>query len=234
MAGLASIAFTLIILLSSASAKAGDLFTGFHMDDNAEYFTYLGLKEDLPGEFSGLKGFVQLFASGQSYEYESNNQDIEADVQSLTPSLGVAKSLGGGGWTVSALAGPHLRWKKEDGSSNDSGRDFNVGLFVQAEAMYWQETGNFQAIFSYGSLDDFFFGRLRGKLLTFSPETSCCPLFLGFEVAGMGNDDFAALQLGPVAEIAVGRVSLLARGGYQYDDNFGSGGYGGLELYMPF
>ena len=96
MAGLASIAFTLIILLSSASAKAGDLFTGFHMDDNAEYFTYLGLKEDLPGEFSGLKGFVQLFASGQSYEYESNNQDIEADVQSLTPSLGVAKSLGGG------------------------------------------------------------------------------------------------------------------------------------------
>ena len=56
MARLASIAFTLILLLPSASARAGGLFTGFHMDDNAEYFTYLGLQEDLPGEFSGLKG----------------------------------------------------------------------------------------------------------------------------------------------------------------------------------
>lgn len=234
MARLAPIVFALILLLSPESARSGDLFTGFQMDDDAQYFTYLGLREDLPWEVSGLKGYVQLFASGQTYEFESSNQDIDADVQSLTPSLGVTKALAGGPWTVSALAGPQLRWKKEEGFTNDAGRDLDVGVFLQAEAMYWQETGSFHALFSYASLDDFFFGRLRGKLRTFSPESGCCYVFLGFDVAGMGNDDFRAVQIGPLIEVPVGRVFLLTRGGYQNDSSSGSGGYGGLEIYMPF
>lgn len=234
MARLASIAFTLIVVLSPTNARAGALFTGFQMDDDAQYFTYLGLQQDLPWDFSGLRGYVQLFASGQAYEYESSNRDIDAEVQSLTPSLGIAKSLGRGNWTLSTLAGPQLRWKKEDGFPNDSGRDLDVGVFVQAESMYWQETGSFHAIVSYASLDDFFFGRLRGKLRSFSPQTGCCPVFLGFDLVGMGNDDFSALQIGPLVEVPLGRVFLLTRGGYQYDSNSGSGGYGGLEIYLPF
>lgn len=234
MARLAPVAFTLILLFSPAIARPGDLFTGFQFDDDAQYFAYLGLREDLPWDFSGLTGYVQLFASGQSYEFESSNRDIDAELQSLTPSLGVTKSLGGGPWTVSALAGPHLRWKKEEGFANDSGRDLDVGVFIQTEAMYWQEAGNFHAIFSYSSLDDFLFGRLRGKLRTLSPESGCCSVFLGFEIAGMGNDDFRALQIGPVIEVPVGGVFVLTRGGYQNDSSSGSGGYGGLEIYVPF
>ena len=140
MAGLASALLGLIILLPAAPAGAGDLFSGFQMDSEAQYFSYLGLKEDLPWESFGLTGYAQLLAAGQSYEYESGDQDIDADVQFLIPSLGVTKSLLDGAWSLSALVGPKLEWKKEDGFQNDTGREFDVGVFVQAEAIYWQET----------------------------------------------------------------------------------------------
>ena len=185
MASLASAIFALIILLLPATANAGDLFSGFQLDGQAEYFSYLGLKEDLPWESFGLKGYVQLFAAGQSYEYESGNQNINADVPFLIPSLGVTKSLPG-------------EWKKEDGFQNNSGRDLDIGMFVQGETMYWQETHSFQAMISYASLDDFFFGKARGKLRTYSPEKGCCPIFAGMDVAGMGNNDFSAVQTGPL------------------------------------
>lgn len=234
MAGLASAVLTLILLLASASARAGDLFTGFQMDSGAHYFAYLGLRDDLPWEAFGLKGYAQLFAAGQSYEYESGSQDIDADVQLLIPSLGVTRSLGGGAWSVSALAGPKLEWKEEGGFPNGSRREFGVGGFVQAETMYWQETHSFHAIASYSSLDDFFFGRIRGKLRAYRPETGCCTVFAGMDVAGMGNRDFSAIQTGLLAEVPIAWFSLLVRGGYQHDSAFGSGGYGGLEIYAPF
>lgn len=234
MAGLASAILTLIILVSHTSASAGDLFTGVQMDDRAQYFTYLGLREDLPWESFGLQGYAQLFAAAQTYEYEAGSRDIDANVQFLIPSLGVTRSVGDGAWSVAAILGPKLQWKKEDGFQNDSGREFDVGVFVQAETMYWQETHNFQGIASYSSLDDFFFGRVRGKLRVYSPETNCCPILAGMDVAVMGNDDFGAVQTGPVVEIPIGKFSLLARGGYQYDSAFGSGGYGGFEIYTPF
>ncbi len=234
MAGLASVFLALIILLPCTSANAGDLFTGFRMDDEEEYFAYLGLREDLPWRPFGLGTFAQLFGSGQNYEYESGGRDIDADVQSLIPSLGITTPIGDGGWSVSTLAGPELRWKKEDGFQNDSGRDFDVGVFVQVESMYWKESHSLHAMGSYASLDDFFFGRIRGKLRIHSPETSCCEIFIGLDVAGMGNDDFSAVESGPLIEVPIGRFFLLARGGYKHDSDSGSGGYGGLEIYMPF
>jgi hypothetical protein len=234
MAGLASAVLALLILLSSVSARAGDLFTGFQMDGNAQYFAFLGVKENLPWEYHGIKGYAQFFGAGQRYEYESGTRDIEADVQFLIPSLGLTKSLGDGAWSTSAQVGPKLRWKQEHGFPNDVGSKFEVGVFVQADAMYWQETHSVQAIVSYASLDHFFFGRVRGKLRAFSPDAGCCSLFAGMDVAGMGNDDFSSFQIGPLVEVPFGRFFVLARGGYQYDSTFNSGGYGGLEIYTPF
>ncbi len=89
MAGLASAFFALIIILPCTSANAGDLFTGFQMDNEEQYFAYLGLREDLPWRPFEFETFAQLFGAGQNYEYESGNRDIDADVQSLTPSLGI-------------------------------------------------------------------------------------------------------------------------------------------------
>lgn len=234
MAGLASIVFGLITLTLSADAGAGDLFTGVQMDGEAEYFTYLGLREELPWRFFGFAGSAQLFAAAHSYEFESDDQNIDASVQFLVPSLGVTRVLGDGAWSVSGLVGPKLAWKKEDGFQNGSRREFDIGVFVQTETTYRRETHSFQGMVSYASLDGFFFGRVRGKLLAHSPETGCCSVFAGLDVAGMGNDDFRAVQMGPLVEVPIGRLRLLARGGWQHDSGFGSGGYGGVELYAPF
>ncbi len=234
MAGLARAVFALIILLPSASASAGKLFTGYQWNGEGQYFSYLGLRQDLPWESFGFKAYAQLFAAGQSYEYESGNQDIDAKVQFLIPSLGVTRALGDGGWSVSGLVGPKLTWKKEDGFQNGSEREFDVGAFAQAETMYWQETHSFHGFVSYSSEDNFFFGRARGKLRIYSPGTGCCAIFAGLDVAGMGNDDFRAVQTGPLIEVPIGGVSLLARAGFQRDSSFGSGVYGGLEIYAPF
>ena len=234
MAGLASAFLALIITFSGTIANAGDLFTGFQMDDEEQYFAYLGLRESLPWKPFDLDTFAQLFGAAQSYEYETGNRNIDADVQSLTSSLGISIPLGDQGWSISTLAGPEFRWKKEEGFENDSGRDFDVGAFVQAETMYWQESHSLHAMVSYASRDNFFFGSIRGKLLAHSPETGCCEIFLGVDVAGMGNDDFSAVRTGPLIEVPVGRFFLLARGGYRYHSDSGSGGYGGLEIYTPF
>ena len=205
MAGMASALLALILLLPCASASAGDLFTGFQLDGEAEYFTYLGAKENLPWEALGVKTYVQLFAAAQSYTYDSGSREIEADLQTLTPSLGLTKALGDGAWTVSALVGPNLRWKKESGSASGSTRDFDVGAFVQLESMYWQETHSFHGILSYASLDSSFFGRIRGTGRIYEPEAGCCSIFAGMDVAAAGNDDFNSVQTGPVIEVPVGR-----------------------------
>ena len=118
----------------------------------------------------------------------------------------------------------------------DLGRRDQVGVFVQIEGMHWQETYNLHAMVSYASLDDFFFGRIRGKLRTHLPETGCCPVLVGLEVGGMGSLEFNfnAVQVGPLVEVPVGRFSLLAHAGFQQDSDLGRGGYGGLEIYTAF
>ena len=234
MAVLASVLLALIVLLPCSIASAGDLFTGVRLDNDEEYFAYLGLKEELPWKPLDLGTYVQLFASGQTYTYEAGSLDIDARVQTLTPSLGVNRLMGGGPWKVSALAGLEMKWTKEDGAPVDRGRHFNTGVFVQTEAMYWQEPHSLHAMVSYASLDSFFFGRIRGKLRTHSPETGCCSVSIGLDLVGMGNNDFEAVQVGPLVEVPVGRFWLLARAGFQQGSSNGSGGYGGLEIYTQF
>jgi hypothetical protein len=50
----------------------------------------------------------------------------------------------------------------------------------------------------------------------------------------MGNADFRGVMTGPVGEVQVGHVFILARGGYQNNTTFHSGAYGGFEVYFPF
>ena len=236
MAVLASALLGLIILLPCSSASAGDLFTGVRLDNDEQYFAYLGLNEDLPWKPLGVETFVQLFVTGQSYIYEDQNVDIEANVQSLTPSLGVTKIIGGGPWSVTGLLGAELKWGKESPDPGNLGHYFESGVFVQAEAMYSKETHNLHAIVSYADRDQFWFGRIRGNLRTYLPETGCCPVFVGLELGGMDSRrfEFNAVQVGALVEVPFGRFSLLAHAGFREDSDLGSGGYGGLELYTSF
>jgi hypothetical protein len=49
----------------------------------------------------------------------------------------------------------------------------------------------------------------------------------------MGNADFREVMTGPVVEVQVGKVFLLARGGYQNSNSLTAGPMGGSKFTSP-
>jgi hypothetical protein len=223
---------TLVLTIAPGRAAAGDVFTGFQIDDRRQYFGYLGVRTPILLMSGGTTLFAQTMTAGLGYSFKSNGQLLDANVQFVVPSLGISQSLGR--WTFFALAGPQLRRIEEDRLNASARVDHQIGFFGQIEALYWHDKGNLHAIGSYADLDNFFWGRLRGKLLTYKTDHGCCPLYTGWDIGGMGNGEFRAVQTGPLVEVSIGKVFLLARGGYQHSNSFHSGGYGGVEVYFPF
>lgn len=222
---------TLVLTVLPAPARAGDLFTGFQVDNKSQYFGYLGIRIPVRQMNGGTNLFVQAMTAGLGYSFKSNGQILDTNAQFVVPSLGISQTFGR--WTVLALAGPQLRRIEEERLNSIASIDHQVGAFVQAEAMYWHEKGNLHAIGSFADLDDFFWGRLRGKLLVHQ-ATECCSAYAGWDVAGMQNRDYRAVQTGPLVEVPIGKLHLLVRGGYQHTTSFHSGAYGGVEVYVPF
>jgi Cellulose biosynthesis protein BcsS len=220
------------LVLAPVSSRAGDAFTGFQIDNHNQYFGYLGVRTPLLKTAGGPDFFVQAMTAGLGYSFKSGNRILDANVQFIVPSLGISQTFGG--WTLSALAGPQLRRIEEQRVNASSTINYQAGAYGQVEAFYWHDKWNLHAIGSYADLDNFFWSRLRAKALVYKPEKSCCATYVGWDVTGMGNADFKAILTGPVAEIQVGKVFLLARGGYQNSSSFHSGTYGGFEIYFPF
>ncbi len=235
MARLASHILAALILISAVSppsSQAGDVFTGFQIDNRSQYFGYLGVRVPVLQTQGGTKFFVQTMTAGLGYSTKVNGRILDTNVQFVVPSLGISHTFGR--WTLLALGGPQLRRIEEERINSGSSTDHQAGGFGQVEAFYWHEKGNLHAIGSYADLDDFFWGRLRGKLLAYQASAGCCNAYAGWEIAGMGNGEFRAVQTGPLVEVPVWKVHLLAKGGYQYSTSFHSGGYGGFEVYIPF
>lgn len=222
----------LILITGPATSQAGDVFTGFQIDNKNQYMGYLGVRTPLLSMSEGTNLFVQVMTAGLGYSFKSNGQLLDANVQFVAPSLGISQNIGS--WTLSALAGPQLRRIEEQRFNASASIDHQIGAYGQLEALYWHENGSFHAIASYADLDNFFWSRLRGKLLAYAPNTGCCKTFVGWDVAAMGNAEFKAVQTGPLVEVPVGKVFLLAKGGYQNSSSFHSGAYGGFEIYFPF
>lgn len=223
---------TLILTALPVSSEAGDVFTGFQIDNHSQYFGYLGVRTPLLRTSGGPDLFVQAMTAGLGYSFKVNGQLLDANVQFIVPSIGITKTFGG--LTLSALAGPQMRRFEEERLNASNTTTYQVGAYGQVEAFYWHEKWNVHAIGSYADLDNFFWSRLRGKVLAYKPEKSCCATYAGWDVTGMGNADFKAILTGPVVEVQVGKVFLLARGGYQNSNSFNSGTYGGFEIYFPF
>jgi hypothetical protein len=223
---------TLVLVIIPSRTQAGDVFTGFQIDNKSQYFGYLGVRTPALLMSGGTTLFAQAMTAGLGYSFKSNGQLLDANVQFVVPSLGISQSLGR--WTFLALAGPQLRRIEEDRLSTSSRVDHQIGFFGQIEGLYWHEKGSLHAIGSYADLDNFFWGRLRGKLLTYKSDRGCCPLYTGWDIAGMGNGGFRAIQTGAILEVPIGKVFFLVRGGYQNSNSFHSGGYGGAEVYFPF
>ena len=133
-------------------------------------------------------------------------------MQFVIPSLGISQTIGR--WTFLALDDPQLCRIEEYRLNTTTAIDHQAEAFGQIEAFYWHEKGSLHAIGSYADLDNLLWGWLRGKLLASKSETRCCPLYGEWEVAGMGNGEFRAVQTGPVLEVSAKKVAILANGKY--------------------
>ncbi|MEC4890370.1 MAG: cellulose biosynthesis protein BcsS [Nitrospira sp.] len=222
----------LILIAGPATSQAGDVFTGFQIDNKNQYMGYLGVRTPLLQMSGETTLFVQIMTAGLGYSSKVNGQVLDSNVQFVVPSLGISQTIGG--WTLSALAGPQLRRIEEQRFNASASIDHQAGAYGQLEALYWHEKGSLHAIASYADLDNFFWSRLRGKLLAYQTDKGCCKTYVGWDVAAMGNADFKAVQTGPLVEVPIGKVFLLAKGGYQNSSSFHSGAYGGFEIYFPF
>jgi hypothetical protein len=229
---LVRLAILLLSAFSSSQVFAGDIFTGYQNDHKGQYFSYLGVRAPLMKERDGFQPFLQVFGSGLGYTFKDNGQERDANLQSVTPSLGLKYTVRS--WTWIGMAGPQFRWKQEEPRTGPRTHEQEVGGYVQLEALRWHEQGTFHAIASYTDLDGFFFGRLRGTRLVHESGKGCCSTYLGWDLAGMGNKDFYAVQTGPLVQVPVDRFYLTLKGGYQYTQTFHNGVYGGVELYVPF
>jgi len=222
----------LILPVSPAVSQAGDAFTGFQIDNKNQYFGYLGMHTSLLRISDDTTLFVQIMTAGLGYSSKVNGRILDSNVQFVVPSLGISQTVGN--WTLSALAGPQLRRIEDQRLNASASIDHQAGAYGQLEALYWHENGSFHAVASYADLDNFFWSRFRGKLLAYQTDKGCCKTYVGWDVAAMGNADFKAVQTGPLVEVPIGKVFLLAKGGYQNNSSFHGGTYGGVEIYFPF
>jgi hypothetical protein len=163
----------LVLTILPGRTWAGDVFTGFQIDNKSQYFGYLGVRTPILRMSGGTTLFAQAMTAGLGYSFKSSGRLLDANVQFVVPSLGISQTLGR--WTFLALGGPQLRRIEEDRINTSSRVDHQIGAFGQVEAFYWHEKGNVHAIGSYADLDNFFWGRLRGKLLVHKSDKGCCP-----------------------------------------------------------
>ena len=219
-------------VVKAGQACAGDVFTGFQADNKGEYFGYLGIRAPLMQERNGFQPFLQVFGAGVGYTFKDNGRERDAALQFVTPTLGLKYTSGS--WAFMGMVGPQFRWKQEEQFTGPKTHDTFVGAYVQLEAFRWQEEGIFHAIASYTDIDRFSFGRVRKTWLVHQDEKACCSVFLGGDLAGMGNDQFYAIQAGPLVQVPINIFWLTVKGGYQYSQTFHNGAYGGVELYFPF
>ena len=219
-------------VLLHTPAFAGDAFTGYQVDNKGQYFAYLGIRAPLMDERKGFQPFIQVLGAGVGYTFKDNGRERDANLQSVTPSLGLKYTSGS--WSFLGMAGPQFRWKQEDQPTGPRSDDNFVGAYVQLEAFRWQEDGIFHAIASYTDIDGFMFGRVRKTWLVHKSEQSCCSWYVGGDLAGMGNNQFYAVQAGPLVQVPINIFYVTLKGGYQYSQTFQSGVYGGVELYFPF
>lgn len=221
-----------LALLWPCVVSAGEVFTGFQIDSHSQYYAYTGVRAPITSGEQPLQPFVQFMGSGLGYSFKDNGITRNAEVQFATPALGLKYVQGP--WSFIGFVGPQVRWKQQDLPGNRRSNENDVGFQVQGEAFQWQEQGTAHLIVSYTNLDGLVWSRLRVTRLVYQNEERCCSMYFGWDIAGMGNKDFYAVQTGPLVQVPISVFYLTAKGGYQYSQTFQNGGYGGLELYVPF
>ena len=68
---------------------AGDVFTGYQIDHQGEYYGYLGVRTPITSGESKLQPFIQVLGAGLGYKFKDNGATREVDMQLASPSLGL-------------------------------------------------------------------------------------------------------------------------------------------------
>ena len=144
-------------LLWPGAGIAGDVFTGYQIDHQGQYYTYLGVRTPLTSGESNLQPFIQVMGAGLGYSFKDNGAKRDAEVQFASPSVGIKFIQGP--WNFIGFAGPQFRWKQEDRSTGGRTNENDVGVLLQGEAFQWHEKGTFHAIASYTDMDSFVWSR---------------------------------------------------------------------------
>ena len=105
----------LLSVMNEGLALAGDAFTGYQVDNKGEYFAYLGIRAPLMEERKGFQPFIQVFGAGVGYTFKDNGQERDANLQYVTPSLGLKYTTGS--WSFLGMVGAAV--SLEAGRSSD-------------------------------------------------------------------------------------------------------------------
>ena len=115
----------LALIAQPATSQAGDVFTGYQIDNKSQYFGYLGVRAPVLQMAGGTNLFVQAMTAGLGYSFKSNGQLLDANVQFIVPSLGISQNIGG--WTLSAQAGPQMRRIEEQRVNTSASIEHQIG-----------------------------------------------------------------------------------------------------------
>ena len=95
---------TLVLTILPGRTWAGDVFTGFQIDNKSQYFGYVGVRTPILRMSGGTTLFAQAMTAGLGYSFRSGPRLLDANVQFVVPSLGISQTLGR--WTFLVLGGP--------------------------------------------------------------------------------------------------------------------------------
>lgn len=201
---------------------------GFSVGANAgAFFGAEGGNGDQSLLFAGVQTegnlFAGLFAGVLNYKYAENNQDIEVESKTITPSAGYRFA---GPVAISIAVGATWEEKIERRLVTETGHSSSA--FAQLGAFYWrpEKTGEF--LLSYTERSQFFWSRIRGKHRIFER------VFAGGEAFKMGNEDVDTMGVGALLERQWMGFSSTFKVGMNDTSGAGRGAYGGLEFYIPF
>ena len=133
-----------VALLWPGVVAAGDVFTGYQIDNQREYYTYLGVRTPLTSSESNLQPFIQVMGAGLGYTFKDNGANRNAEVQFATPSLGLKYIQGP--WNFIGFAGPQFRWKQQDRPTGGRTNESDVGIYLQGEAFYCMSKERFMPL----------------------------------------------------------------------------------------
>lgn len=218
------------------------VYTGHQFDDRGQYYSYAGATLPLSTKDpDSLVPFIDIFAARQKYFIKDGNNYLPSYLSVYTAAVGVTKRFNQ--FSVSLSAGPAFQSSTDKYSYQEQAQTFygevttqQLGYVLSSYSSYTMRHHRFEAILSYSSLQDVYFGRARWKHVAYKKRHGFqMEINPGLESLALGNERFQSVATGGLIEARWKRFGVLVRGGYQYTTAFHHGQYIGIELFgTPF